>query len=104
MLVIAIININRDLPTYNYYLDLADYLIDEVYLQVRHEENLWNLDMKIKEISEAITTATNSYKEEQDPNKKTAIKRKGYTKKSSRIRIKFAELKTFLKNKGLLSV
>lgn len=104
MLVIAILRINRDLPTYNYYLDLADYLIDEVYLQVRHQENLWNLDMKIKEISEAITTATNSYKEEADPSKKTEIKRKGYTKKSNRIYTRFAGLKTFLAKKELLSV
>ena len=103
MLIIAILKINRDLPWYNYYLDIADYMINETYLQLRGAESLWTIDQKVQKISEALSTATRLYKEE-DPENKTPIKKRGFFSKRSKIEIRFADLKTCLTKKGILKV
>jgi len=104
MLIIALLKINRGLPSYNYYLDVADYLINETYLQLRGHESLWTIDQKVQKISKALSTATRLYKEESDPDNKIPVKKRGFFSKRSKIEMRFADLKICLTKKGLLKV
>ncbi len=102
--MIAILKLNRDLPFYNYYLDLANYLIDESYLLLNNEKCLLNPDDKIKEIEAAIASAITHFLNEKDPGKKNEVKVKGFVKKKMRVQNRLSELKVCFEKRELLRI
>ena len=83
---------NRHLPTYNYMLDTADYIINECIKQVKKAEDLWNIEAKLKQIEEQIRNATRSYNEKEE---KTVVQCKGFIEKKETIKLFLKGIKTF---------
>lgn len=104
MLVIAILKINRDLPFYNYYLDLANYLIDESYLLLNDQGCVLNADDKIREIETAIASAIKHFLNEKDPIKKNGAKIRGFISKKNRVQSRLSELQICFEKRNPIKV
>lgn len=98
MLIIELLKINKGLPAYNYYLDVADYLIKQVNQQLNKNQRIWTIEKKLNSIETHIDIATNAYKDE-DPSKKTQGQMLGFIKKKEVIKARLSQLKSSLEKK-----
>jgi hypothetical protein len=98
MLIIRILKINKGLAPYNYYLDVADYLIKEANQQLKDNERLWTIEKKINCIEVHIDIATDIYKAE-DPSEKTHEKMLGFISKKKTIKARLDQLKVVFEKK-----
>jgi len=93
MLITTILKINRGLPSYNYYLDVADFLTDDSHRLLKNSECLWKIDKKIQEIENAISMAIFCFYEEQDLENRDEVKIKGFIEKKIKVKKNLSELK-----------
>lgn len=98
-----IVDKSKGLPFYNYYLTLANDLIDESYLRFPNTEPLSSsfMDNQIQEIENAIENAIKNFSEEKDPNKKTQVKVNRFGVRRVRVENRLEDLKIWIEQKKL---
>lgn len=98
MLIIVVLKNNRNLPQYNYYLGIAEYLLCEGNEQVKKSECLWNIDEKIQEIEKYIAIAIRKYRDENSCTISQGQKN-GFNQKKEKIKNKLDKLKVDFEKK-----